>query len=75
MTRQVQGKIAHEVPFLTFTGNGNLRARVSLPAPPWGALLRDDRLESKPRTAPVRGDRPWSADPVLRHASTRKDNG
>lgn len=54
---------------------------ISLPKPPWeGGFGTDSRDETKPRTAPVRGvfrvaSDPVQADPVLRHASTRKDNG
>jgi hypothetical protein len=75
MTRQ---KIVHEVPFLAFTSNDNHRYAVSLPAPPWGRLDRDDRSATAPRTAPVRYSGPLDPlkyDPILRHAGTRKDNG
>jgi hypothetical protein len=48
---------------------------VTLPAPPWGALDRDDRAATKPPQSLIRAARTWQQDPVLRHADTRRDRG
>jgi len=35
----------------------------------------DDRAATAPRSAPIRGDRDWERDTVLRHAAKRRDRG
>ena len=44
----------------------NQTATVSLPAPPWGTLDRDDRRDTAPRAARITGARTIQADPLLR---------
>ena len=60
--------IAHVVPQLGIGGvsGGNTQAIVSLPAPPWGTLDRDDRRDTAPRAARITGARTIQADPLLR---------
>ncbi len=43
-------------------------ARVSLPAPPWGAIDRCARNETAPRNPPIRANREWRDDSLLRWA-------
>jgi len=35
----------------------------------------DDRAATAPRSAPIRGERDWRHDTVLRHAAKRRDRG
>jgi hypothetical protein len=59
----------------TYSGAELTQCKITLPAPPWGHIDRDDRRETMPRTLPIKGSRDWRRDQVLRHASFRKDNG
>jgi hypothetical protein len=55
-----------------------LRAPVTLPAPPWGALDAAGRAETTPRSPIIRRadtTDPLRTDPVLRHANVRRDRG
>lgn len=67
--------IKHAVPRLTVqaTEGENKKAYVSITAPPWpfdpdAPYAFDDRSDTAPRGGPFKADRPWDADPIVRHA-------
>lgn len=79
MSRPSIHKTTITVPHISASGRGYLNpvADVSVAAPPprLGALPRDDRQATAPRTGAIRCARDWRQDAVLRHASKRHDRG
>lgn len=67
--------IRHQVAVQSPCSSMPVHATVTIPAPPWGALDRDDRSATRPRQPAIRGARTWQQDGILRHADKRRDRG
>lgn len=53
--------ITHTVGHITLQGN-DYTAQVTLPAPPWGTIERDDRRDTSPNAPVIRQRRPAPAE-------------
>lgn len=67
--------ITHHVAVPSPCSSMPVHASVTLPRPPFALDLDGTRTATLPRSPPIRSDRTWRQDPVLRHADTRRDRG